>query len=409
MKLILKGSLTEQVFDPTISLSNIGNSQQETLRRLHQKYWVMCDCVSNSPPIMTVRKVGDQFYLVNLPGYGKHSAECQHHYIPINKSTPIDEASFNFKTQPGVELAKIECDLQLSSIRKLLFYLIEKGGLNLIQNGHTFSSNINAIVKTSTTNVHVNGVPIEKRVRFGLEQFNHVKKIITSEIELGRHTSPFFIVDVIDEINFNDKSILTLKRIKGKERYKFNFHHSLTAISPPKLDKGPFLLLTSITQVESRGRSVIAPTVCCFLPIANKLSWVPVNTNLEKMVVEKILSSIKWYKDKLDLNFTCEKLLKPVINELGRSYPPFKFSLDNQYAYFDTHLKSDTTKNAQRMLDYVVLSKLAGGAYCVIDDHLDEKDILNELFHVVREVLKTLKQSSDELPAFNKQMVQITY
>lgn len=402
MELKLKGNLSEKVYDPSISLPLLKNARnnthqtQEILKKIHKKYWVACDCSDSAlPPIMTVRKRDARYSLVNIAGYGVHNKQCPFHYIPNNSDNVIRYAggnTFMFNVHNN-EMQKQDSVASLAMLKNLMFYLIDNGDVNTIYSERTFSSNIRAILEAAMADVYVNGEKIENKIQFGLEQFVKVKEMIQSEINQDLHAVPYFIFDIVDSVELLDNYLLLKKRAKGKDLYSFKFYKELTHTSELTLSEGPFLILTSISQVKSKTGTVIAPTLSYFQPIANKLNWMPIANPLERLVIDKLTASIKWYKEKLGLSFKCTKLLKPVINELGRSHPLLKISLGEKSEYLDIQFDKDRSKNTQRILDYIVLSKSAGGAYFVIDSDKTEKEIKAGLFNVISDFLKALKNS----------------
>ncbi|MEJ6534075.1 hypothetical protein [Pseudoalteromonas lipolytica] len=413
MKLKIKGDVAKSVFDPTISLSQLKDEhvtqseKQATLQKLHKKYWIACDCCLDTPAMMTVRRTNNQYFLVNIPGHGLHSSQCPFHYIPSKGQVDSKEKSSNAFVFNGTfdpTSSEMNTATSMSSLRNLLLFLVDKGDVNTITCDRTFSSNIHAILKTAISDVYVNGKEIEQRIEFGLDQFLKTKEKIQNELDNGLYTAPYFLFDVIDEIETLDKYWRVVKKTKGKVLHSFKFFRDLCQVSELSVEKGPFLLLTAVTPVKTKAGCVIAPSLTYFQPIANKLSWVPVNTLIERTVVEKIFSSIKWYNQKLGFSFSCSRLLKPIHNDLGRSHPLFKFELASQIAYFDIQFKKYGVKNTQRTLDYIVLSKTAGGAYCILDESQADSDIKNFLFSTINEVLKAIKNASEDSPVFDKQM-----
>ncbi|MDI4652615.1 MULTISPECIES: hypothetical protein [Pseudoalteromonas] len=415
MELRLKGNVSEKVFDPTIAIPTLRNARsdlrtcQDTLRKMHKKYWVACDCSDGQPPIMTVRRNGSHYSLVNLTRYGTHTENCPFHYVPSKISTNTNvkrtrSNQFVFIDENTSNSFDNDTKSSMNTLKKLLLYLVDKSDVNKTYTDRTFSSNIKAILDKGTNDVYVNGKGITKKLSFGLINFLKVKEMFLSDVELEGHAEPYFIIDIVDSLESLETHLLAKKIAKGKDISSFKFFKSLSQISELNIENGPFLILSSISFVKAKSKRVVAPALTYFQPIANKRSWLPVNNTLERKAIEKIASSFEWYKKTLGLEFTCHRLLKPIHNDLGRCYPLFKFELGSHFAYFDIQLKSDSAKNTQKTMDYIVLSKSAGGAYCILDENQTVKEIQNVLFKAINEVLKAIKNATDNNPPFDKRM-----
>jgi len=415
MELGLKGNVREKIFDPTITISTLREARsnlhgcQDTLRKIHKKYWVACDCSDGQSPIMTVRKNGNQYSLVNITGYGTHTDDCSFHYIPskMNTNNVVKQGASNeFVFIEDNTSTSIENGTKssMSTLRRLLLYLVDKSDVNKTYTDRTFSSNIQAILGKGANDVYVNGKEIKTKISFGLSNFLKIKEMILNDSELGGNAEPYFLIDIVDSLESFDTHVLAKKRAKGKDINSFKFFKSLSKISELNIEKGPFLILSSISLVQAKSKRVVAPALTYFQPIANKRSWLPVNNSFERKAIEKITSTFEWYKKTLGLVFTCHRLLKPIHNDLGRCHPLFKFELGSHFAYFDIQLKRESVKNTQKTIDYIVLSKSAGGAYCIIDENQTDNEIQSVLFKAINEVLKAIKNATDNNLPFDKRM-----
>lgn len=417
LQLVSKVNTSKFITDPSVSMDcilsaikkrQINNKQQDALRTIHNKYWLVCECNTLSPAVLTVRRRNNLYYLVNISKRGHHLESCPLDYISVecesmphketknfifsNTSTEHVSSNYNKLSPPAVREA---------ALSRLLKYLIVEAGFERIQPRNTYKSNMDTILGDACSDVYINGNPLHERIFFGLDHFYRAKQFVESKL-LVNDDSPAFIIDVVDDIENENGNFQTTKYFTAKKTANFTFYKSLSSVDMSEKMSGPYIILCAISQTkDKKGNSVIAPTKCIVKAIGAKTQWVPINNEAERLAIDKIAKAILWYFDKLDVTFTAKKRLSPIKTKLGQCHPSFILELANTFAVLDMQYEAGEAYKNKKAMEYIVASSIGGGGYCELPAALPVSEAHEIIFKACSVLFKELKQCAGSKKVFS--------
>jgi hypothetical protein len=218
---------------------------------------------------------------------------------------------------------------------------------------------------------------------------------LLKELENNEQCHPHFIFDVVDDID-SFKGKITTKKYLGKDKsYTFCYYEMLTTVS--RVDsslEGPYLVLSSVENVSDvAGKIVIAPKHCIIKPIASKTQWLPVASTVERIIIKKMESAQQWYASHVKISIDVQKCLKPMTTEVGQCWPSFLLIHKKSSLALDIQTQKDSNYIIKKSLEYIIMTKLGGVAYCNIDPSLNTQEIGNLCFDFCSKVFKEFTHS----------------
>lgn len=424
MQLILKQWPASVVTDTDINLKDLRGAilrnisdviAQTTLKSIHNKYWLLCDCNKTNPSALTVRRLNQNHYcLVNIQGKGEHTEECPLRYTSFECDKSVKQSTgrkFSFPTNAVHESSIYNSDNThelIPTIKRLKHYLITHSRLNCIEPNKTFRSNLDALDETVNGNVYVNNSLLKDRFYFGYRNFFHAKERIVKELESSAQSSPLFLFDIVDTVERGKNFLKFTKHYKNMKPFSFKLFNHLSSVSCDTELEGPYIIVSQMGELQNKnGRSVIAPLATVIEPIANKQLWSDVSSPIMRAAINKLQSTVDWYKSKLDLPITVNIHRTPISTDLGTCHPLFTVKLGQVEAVFDLQIDLSLKQETQKSLEYIIASTIGGGGYCVLRSDMSEGKINEVLFRAITAIMKELKRTSEGARVFEGSVIRL--
>ena len=428
MKLILREWPPVTVTDIGINIDDIQGAvsretndpiSQKALASIHKKYWLLCNCNKSDPAALTVRRMNEnQYCLVNIKDRGMHVAGCTLRYTSLlnqKNNLKVDKKhSFLFKTTNTDNIPRsiiynaANKEEQIPALLRLKEYLVEQSNMFTVKPNQTFSCQSKNLISAVEEDVFVNAARLKERFCFGYRNFFDAKERLAKELERDELLAPFFLVDIIDEVDKSEHLYKFTKFYKNKKPFSFRLFNNISAVKANLSIAGPYIIISQLGVIEdTKGNNVIAPVATIIEPIASKQQWVPISNQLIRDAINKIESSINWYDEKLNLKMTADLCNRPVKTEIGSCEPLFIFKLGDQRAVFDIQLDYSSTQKTKKSLEYIIASKIGGGGFCSLSSEMTNKEKSNVLFNSVAILTKELKRSNSAGDVFSGQIIEV--
>lgn len=431
MKLILRQWPPVEVKDVVVDIEDLqgavvrnytDSKSQKALRNIHRKYWLLCNCCPEAPAALTVRKMNNsQYCLVNIQGKGSHYKQCPLFYNPSDDnfkpiSTTSNKNSFMFTPSPDknedISPELIYTVNQTSELEKTLLkmkeLLFQESGFNVITANNSYASNLNALEQVVNSELYVNGVKLSKRFYNGYNHFFKAKERLLQELDGDGVKAPIFVVDVVDELIDEGKQLKFTKFYKERKPFAFKLFKSLSSVKYDLSLTGPYFIISQLGVIkDAKGINVVAPVTNIIEPIANKQQWVSVRSKVDRFAVNKLASSISWYKEKLNLDINAMISKGPVSTALGKCNPSFILSLNELKAILDIQLDLTEPMKTQKALQYIIASNIGGGGFCELLTSMSDREINDTLYSAISKLTKELKRASAGGHVFNGQIISL--
>lgn len=294
-----------------LKLDQGSKQSQQTLKLLHGKYWLQCNCTEhdNNAPTLTIRANPNGTYsLVNMIGRAEHSYGCPLSYEKLtgqlrsHTSTP-----FNI-TDPT----------DIRSLLLLINMISERANLNIISGSSTYNSNKESTSAIGTKGISVKGRNLETIFNFGFRSFFALRDKPSQEGD--------FIWEVVDKIKDEKGTVELIDANTGKPQ--FSLFRNITDIyikeDPHPCKTGAFLVLAYVGKnSRTKNKTTIAPISAVILPIVSKNCWVtPTHRHFRKMW-QSLINAQAWYRKYKDLSITITTPLRPISTLNGVCKPDF--------------------------------------------------------------------------------------
>jgi hypothetical protein len=319
---------------------------QKTLKLLHGKYWLQCNCTKhdNNAPTLTIRANPNGTYsLVNMIGRAEHRNDCPLSYeklaghLRLNTSEPfniIDPANRR-------------------SLLLLINMITERANLNIISSPPTYNNNKECTSTIGTKDITVKGRNLEPLFNFGFRTFFALRDKPSHEGD--------FIWEVVDEIK-DDKGTVELKdAITGK--IQFSLFRNITDIYIKEDEypckTGAFLVLAYVGKnSKTKDKVTIAPISAVILPTVSKNCWLTPTHKHFRTMLQSLINAQTWYRKNKDLPIAITTPVRPLSTLNGVCKPDF------------------IVKSMRRIH---LINLLPDNDKTLIDDQLKSIDIMREL------------------------------
>ena len=310
---------------------------QETLKLLHSKYWLQCNCTEHdiNAPALTVRANPNKTYsLVNISGRGEHRNGCTLSYEKLeNKALQKKKAPFDI-TMPS--------DKQ--SLFLLVNMLIDQAKINLISDLSSYNENKALITSTGTKNITINGQLLKTIFHFGFRSFFSIRDNPSDKGDL--------IFEVVDDIVEKNGTVSLMST--NKEKPIFNLFRNITDIhitpDPAPCVTNAFIVLAFIGKnPKTKAKTTLSPISAIILPVVSKHHWItPTHTHYRKMI-QSLLNAQKWYKKNKDLDFIISAPTLPIITNIGVGKPDFMIMNQDKIQIINLLPDKSTNENLGHM------------------------------------------------------------
>jgi hypothetical protein len=299
----------------------ISVQSQQTLKLLHNKYWLACDCTNHdcNEAALTVRSNPNGGYsLVNISGRGEHNPSCNLSYEKLNNQTRNKKiASFDFSDPADKR-----------SLCLMANMLIERSKLHVLSDYSTYKCNKTSIMSVGINQISITGRPLADLFNFGFRSFFTLRDNPSIEGD--------FICEVVDEIKEANGTVELKDTHTGKTI--FSLFRSITDIfikpDPEPSKSGAYLVLAYLGKNRrSKDKSTISPISAIILPIVSKHIWNITSHSHHRQVVQCLLNAKAWYREKQNKEITIIMPTSPLKTDAGTCMPDFLISYNN-----NTHL-----------------------------------------------------------------------
>lgn len=348
---------------------------QKTLKLLHGKCWLQCDCsnVENNSPTLTIRANQNKtFSLVNISGRSKHLNDCPLSY----------ERLVNHHRDKPITPLNISDASNLDSLALLATLIIDNSKLNLLSDIATYRNNKERVISCGTRNITIQGTSFSTLFNFGFRSFFALRDKPSNEGD--------FIFEVVNDI----------QDIKGKVDLKdntngntlFSFYRNITdvhIVEDPKPSKdGAYLVLAYIGKnPKNRDQNKITPICAYILPIVSKVHWTFPNHIHSRNMYHSLINAQIWYKKHKDISISVIAPVRPLVTTNGHCLPDFILSAaaNKHFVNLLSDQKTMTMNNHLKNID--LLQEIAPVTEI---DFTGVTDINNHIFEINKNIIKKL-------------------
>ncbi|MFT5852129.1 MAG: hypothetical protein ACI87J_002105 [Colwellia sp.] len=351
------------------------NNSQKTLKRLHGKCWLQCDCssVENNAPTLTIRANPNKTYsLVNISGRGEHIKNC-----PLSYERLINHLREKSNTPLNISDASNQHSLAL-----LATLIIDNSKLNSLSDTATYNNNKERVISSGSKNITVQGTSFDSLFNFGFRSFFSVRDKPNIEGD--------FIMEVVDEIQ-DIKGKVALKD-KANGNTLFSFYRNITDVhiveDPNPSKDGAYLVLAYIGKnPKNREQNKITPICAYILPLVSKVHWSFPNHIHSRKMYHSLIKAQIWYKKHKDISISICAPVRPLVTTNGHCLPDFILStaanmhLVNLLSDQKTMIMNNHLKNINFLQELAPVTEI---------DFSGVTDINNHIFEIIKSIIKKL-------------------
>ena len=287
------------------------------------KYWVICDCrkesIDSEQTIFTLRLSGQtqKLHAAKLPNSIEHDANCPLYRKPSNatghsvKPSCLSDVMYFGRnvTSKGIAAvgnkptnsASVSTQSKEYKISRLLYYLLEKSGINsFTKKMHSLSEVYGALKKQTEEeilfpkyNYTLSSVfwTLPYQVIYAYQKLQELSK----QWPVNLMPQGYGLVTA-KEIDLNTNTIVCMHKEKLIE---IKVHGAIRTLSGfmSNINSGPYLAFLFIKRKSSKSE-YYCPTEAFITPIYNRASLLPVDSNFEREILKEMLPLI----EQLDLS-----------------------------------------------------------------------------------------------------------
>lgn len=351
------------------------DDSQKTLKLLHGKCWLQCDCsnVENNSPTLTIRSNPNKTYsLVNISGRGEHINDC-----PLSYERLVNHLPGKSITPLNILDASNQHSLAL-----LTTLIIDNSKLNCLSDTATYKNNKEAVISSGTKNITIQGTSFNSLFNFGFRSFFSLRDRPSIEGD--------FIMEVVDEIQDIKGKVALKDSINGKTI--FSFYRNITDVhiveDPNPSKDGAYLVLAYIGKnPKNRDQNKITPICAYILPIVSKVHWSFPNHIHSRKMYHSLINAQIWYKKHKDISISVSSPVRPLVTANGHCMPDFilsaaaKVHLVNLLSYDKTMIMNNHLKNINLLHELGPVTEINFTGITDINNHIFEKnkDIIKNL------------------------------
>lgn len=380
--------------------------RQNILASFYFKYWIQCDC-RDPGPIMAIRhNASGSFSLVTISSHGSHSTQCPCYSEPSQSQLSQTELqapqyTFNFHReikQSSNSRPRTVSDsksVRQNSLYRLLATLLARSGLTDLDSAPGFAT-CRARIEEAAKNLKLAEKPLSDHLFFGIEKFRQVREHISSQGPWKGARPHALLMDVVDEVERCDDDIQLVKYFSKDRSTKFTLFKSVSTVylhsGRISLKKGPFVVIATIAETaKESGGTLIAPLRCYIAPVLSKGNWAIMDSDYERRVATRLISSKSWYSENTDFLAAVSKPLFYTSTDIEPCLPDFIISSEHHSIILEvmgSHAPQYLERKERTHASMEQIGQLMTFDACAADKggKFDE-----ECFDAVRTIFNTLK------------------
>lgn len=318
--------------------------RQNILASFYFKYWIQCDC-REPGPIMAIRhNAGGSFSLVTIASHGSHSTKCPYYTEPSlaqqsHTELQAPQYTFNFHREikqtsnPRQSTTSTSSSVRQNTFYRLLATLLAKSGLTNLDSAPGFAT-CQARIEEAAKGLKLADKPLSDHLFFGIEKFRQVRDHISSQGPWKGARPHALLMDVVDEVERCGDDFHLVKYFSKERTTKFTLYKSVSKVllhsGRMSLKKGPFIFLATIAETTTEsGGSIIAPLRCYIAPVLSKGNWAIMDSDYERRVANRLISSKEWYSANADFLAAVSKPLFYTTTDIEPCLPDFMISSEH--------------------------------------------------------------------------------
>lgn len=286
-------------------------------------FWIECDCVhGKEKPYLSVGQKNGRIYLIHMNGRGLHKKTCPFFSLPVPTFNCISRpkrwsegsilhlhqsiSQIDFISNNNDRRHKVDAvQRNFPKLGKLLLSLLHNSGLNQLAN-HKLNINDQFFKLHDSIKSYFlePGIPASDYFFTFPEYLDSAKHLLKKKnLQWPKNSRPHFLFALL--IDSIDDSIAICRR-KFKP-FPIKFYGSVKFLSERVASSGPFIFLFSYTDSPNfPGRYV--PYNAFGIPVLCRYLLIPVESNYERKVLEKLNESLSTWEDE-GVKVTIEKPL----------------------------------------------------------------------------------------------------
>ncbi len=203
-------------------------------------------------------------------------------------------------------------------------------------------------------------------------------------------------MDVVDEVERCNDDIKLVKYFSKDRSTKFTLFNSVSNVhlhsGRISLKKGPFVFIATIAETtKESGGTLIAPLRCYIAPVLSKGNWAIMDSDYERRVASRLISSKGWYSAKADFLAAVSKPLFYTSTDIEPCLPDFIISSEHHSIILEVMGSHAPQYLDRKERTHASMEQL--GQLMTFDAYAAEKGgtFDEECFDAVRKVFNTLK------------------
>lgn len=380
--------------------------RQNILASFYLKYWIQCDC-RDPNPIMAIRhNASGSFSLVTIASHGSHATKCPNYAEPSQSQQSQVELqapqySFNFHrevkqtTSPRPRIFTDSSSVRQNSLYRLLATLLVKSGLTNLDSAPGFAT-CRERIEEAAKDLTLADKPLSDHLFFGIERFRQVRDHISSQGTWKGARPHAILIDVVDEVERRDDDIHLVKHFSKDRSAEFTLFKSVSTVylhsGRISLKKGPFVVIATVAETpKESGGTLIAPLRCYIAPVLSKGNWAIMDSDYERRVATRLISSKIWYSKNADFLAAISKPLFYASTDIDPCLPDFIISSEHHSIILEVMGSHAPQYLDRKERTHASMEQL--GQLMSFDAYAAEKGgtFDEECFDLVRKMFNTLK------------------